>query len=303
MRNLLSNIITQAAISSEDFVVLSGDHGYALFDELRANRPDQFINAGVAEQNMIGLAAGLARQNFKPMVYGLSAFVPIRVLEQIKLDICFSKLPVIFVGDGAGLVYSTLGASHQCGEDIACLRPLPHIQIFSPCDAEELRVCFAEARNFDGPSYLRVGKSDRPSVNRASTLTSTNAHFTTESPEKRSLTFIGTGSMVSPGTEMAKELGVSFISVPRIKPFPKELFAMIAGMQKICVLEEHSRHGGLTSALLDAMAEADLPIPRVHSLSLEEKFSHRCGSYQYALSEHHISDPELFSRMRAELTN
>ncbi len=302
MRNLLSSLITQAAISQEEFVVLSGDHGYALFDELRSQRPGQFINVGVAEQSMVGIAAGLAKQNFKPLVYGLSAFVPIRVLEQIKLDVCYSQLPVIFIGDGAGLVYSTLGVSHQCAEDIACLRPLPHIKIFSPCDAEELRVCFEEARRFEGPSYLRVGKSDRPVVNAKNSLSSSAPHLTFEGKDRKML-FLGTGSMVSPGTQIAKELGFSFISIPRIKPFPNDLFALIEGTSKLAVLEEHSRYGGLTSAVLDALAQADLPIPKVRAICLQEKFSHLCGSYQYALSEHQLSDPELFNRMRWESAN
>ncbi|MDE2314713.1 MAG: transketolase, partial [Elusimicrobia bacterium] len=168
MRDILSSLITKSAAEDPRFLMLSGDHGYALFDEIRRARPGQFLNVGVAEQAMVGVAAGLARVGFRPAVYGLASFVPIRVLEQIKIDVCFSNLPVLFLGDGAGLVYSTLGASHQCGEDIACLRPLPGMRIYSPCDGEELRACYAEALGRAGPSYLRIGKSDRPSVHQKS---------------------------------------------------------------------------------------------------------------------------------------
>lgn len=302
MRNLLSQAITQSAIECSDFIVLSGDHGYALFDSIREKRPEQFVNVGVAEQSMVGLSAGLARVGFRPLVYGLCAFVPIRVLEQIKLDVCFSDLPVIFVGDGAGLVYSTLGVSHQCAEDIACLRPLPNIKIFSPCDAEELRVCFEEARAYEGPSYLRVGKGDRPAVNSPHTLSSTKPHFTHSDPaQKNSVVFMGTGSMVAPGTDAARNLGVSFISVPRIKPFPKEIFSLISGFGKVCVLEEHSRYGGLTSALLDGLVESELDVPKIKAFCLKEKFSHRCGSYQYALSEHEMSDSQIQERLASEI--
>ena len=138
--------------------MLTGDHGYALFDEFRHRLPDQFINAGIAEQNMVGVAAGLAKAGYKPIVYGLSAFVPVRVLEQIKLDICYEGLPVTLVGDGAGMVYSSLGGSHQSTEDIAVLRAIPAIRILSPCDAFEMDYAMDHALRFEAPTYLRMGK-------------------------------------------------------------------------------------------------------------------------------------------------
>src|SRR6266576_397379 len=99
MRNAFSPSLVDAARRDERGVLLTGDHGYALFDEFRRVCPGQYINAGVAEQNMVGLAAGLAKGGLRPVVYGLSAFVPVRVLEQIKLDVCYQVLPVLFIGD------------------------------------------------------------------------------------------------------------------------------------------------------------------------------------------------------------
>src|SRR6478752_10429980 len=104
MRNAFAGMLVQAARSDPRVVLLTGDHGYALFDEFRRACPSQYLNAGVAEQNMVGVAAGLAKGGFRPIVYGLSAFVPMRVLEQIKLDVCYESLPVVFIGDGAGVV-------------------------------------------------------------------------------------------------------------------------------------------------------------------------------------------------------
>src|SRR3954467_10502277 len=127
MRSVFSKSILAAAQADSKVLLLTGDHGYALFDEFRQHAPTQFINAGVAEQNMVGVAAGLAKAGYRPIVYGLSAFVPVRVLEQIKLDVCYEGLPVVLVGDGAGVVYSTLGTSHQSTEDVAALRALPHL--------------------------------------------------------------------------------------------------------------------------------------------------------------------------------
>ncbi|CCI18624.1 putative transketolase, C-terminal section (TK) (fragment) [Microcystis aeruginosa PCC 9807] len=117
MRNAFSDALVKFALGDERVLLLTGDHGYALFDDFRQACPKQYINAGVAEQNMVGVAAGLAKSGFFPVVYGLSSFLPIRVLEQIKLDICYEQLKVLLIGDGAGVVYSSLGSSHQSTED------------------------------------------------------------------------------------------------------------------------------------------------------------------------------------------
>jgi transketolase len=295
MRELLSRVITQAAVSDPSCLVLSGDHGYALFDEIRRERPGQFLNVGIMEQGMVGIAAGLAKVGMKPIVYGLSAFVPIRVLEQIKLDVCVMGLPVKFLGDGAGLVYSTLGLSHHCAEDLACLRPLPGMRIYSPCDEAELATCFAEMLAYDGPAYLRIGKSDRPKV---------HAHapadcrpVATASGRSREVALVATGSMSSIATETARELGITAYSVPRIKPFLPEWVDELAAYGRLIVLEEHSRHGGLFSLLAEEMIEREKP-PRLSSLSLADRFAHLCGSHQYALSEFGLSDPQLRARIR-----
>jgi transketolase len=298
MREVLSQLLVRSAVEDPDFVVLSGDHGYALFDALRREKPGQFINAGVAEQAMVGTAAGLARVGFKPVVYGLAAFVPIRVLEQIKLDVCFSGLPVIFLGDGAGLVYSTLGASHQAAEDLACLRPLPGIRIFSPCDAEELTACYREARASGGPCYIRVGKSDRASVH-DTPLASTAAHFVRR-PKDAAHCLVASGAMVDPCARIAAELGLACLSVPRIKPFDDGIFELLRPFRQAIVVEEHSAVGGLASAIMDASLRAEdrAPLPRLRGLALEEKFSKLCGSHQFALSEHALDDVRLKSRVR-----
>src|SRR5947209_20233243 len=141
MREACAKALVRCAQADERVVLLTGDHGYALFDEFRQVCPGQYLNAGVAEQNMVGVAAGLAKGGFRPVVYGLSAFIPVRVLEQIKLDICYEELPVVLIGDGAGVVYSTLGTSHQSTEDVAALRAVPHIGILSPADAREMTAC------------------------------------------------------------------------------------------------------------------------------------------------------------------
>lgn len=295
MRERLSELLSQAAFKDPRIIILSGDHGYSLFDRLRKERPGQFLNCGIAEQSMVGIAAGLAIQGFRPIVYGLAAFIPVRVLEQIKLDICFSKLPVLFLGDGAGLVYSTLGASHHAAEDIAALRPLPHMTLYSPCDAEELDVCFHAALKNKAPSYIRIGKSDRAQVCQGK-KESADFWVTHRGPAKR-VCVAATGSMVSPATAAAKKHGVDCVSVPVIHPVSKHLIEHLSVYRTVIVVEEHSEHGGLFSGLAEQFVKRYDDRPRIIPLTLKHKFADKCGSYQYALSEHELDDASIERRV------
>ena len=296
MRTLLSKMISESAKNDPNLYVLSGDHGYALFDEVRKSSPTQFINAGVSEQAMIGYASGMSKVGLKTILYGLSAFIPVRVLEQIKIDLCLSKRPAIILGDGAGVVYTTLGSSHQCAEDIACLRPLPNLSIYSPCDRFELEVCFEEAMKADHPVYIRIGKSDRPEVH-TQKPSSSGIHSVHEAGSK--IAMVATGSMASIAQEIGKKLGISVYSVSRIKPL-----ADLGALKKhphLLVLEEHSKYGGLFSTLSELASQDVSCQMKFTSFSLEEHFAHHCGSYQYALSEHQMSDVDLHKRVQARV--
>lgn len=300
MRDVLSSLLVTTA-ENPHFVVLSGDHGYALFDGLRSAAPGQFLNVGIAEQAMVGIAAGLARTGFLPCLYGLAAFVPVRVLEQIKLDLCFGNLPAIILGDGAGLVYSTLGVSHQSGEDIACLRALPHISIFSPADAHELRACWRDALAAGHVAYIRLGKADRPMVH-AGAVDSTGPLFTYRATDSGGGLIVATGSMVSPCTEFARSVGVDCVSVPRIRPLPPELGDLVSARSAVVVVEEHCRTGGLWTSILEEVASGGhASLATIESIALEPEFTHTSGSYQQALGEHALSDDRLRERLGAWL--
>ncbi len=306
MRTKLSDLLTEAAVNDSRVMILSGDHGYALFDSVRRARPDQFVNVGVAEQTLIGIAAGMAKAGYLPIAYGLAAFLPIRVLEQIKLDLCISKLPVLLLGDGAGLVYSTLGSSHQCAEDIAALRPMPNIRIYSPADEFELEAVFREVkasfttRSTQAPAYMRIGKSDRPSVH---TQPLVNADLAPLRKEGKRILLIGTGSMASSAIAIARSLDTDALSVIRIKPLPPRLLDEVMAYDTAYVLEEHNRAGGLFSAIAEAVCgtPAYLNRPRVVSISLRDQFAEHCGGHEYALSEHGMTNAQIQKRIQEDL--
>ncbi|NUN63503.1 transketolase [Pseudanabaena biceps] len=298
MRNAFSNALVNAAKSDQRVVLLTGDHGYSLFDEFRKVCPDQYINAGVAEQNMVGVAAGLAKAGFKPFVYGLSAFVPIRVLEQIKLDICYEQLPVILIGDGAGVVYSSLGSSHQSTEDIAALRAIPHIAILSPADSYEMTQCMNLALQSNQPVYLRIGKADLAPIH-DSLIDFQLGELCQVKQGTSKICLIATGSMVKTAMSVSEKLGnVEVWSAPCIKPINTEQVISIAQRHElIVVLEEHSVYGGLGSAIAEITSEYS-PI-RVRRIGIQDRFSKFCGSYQYLMEEHNLNLESVLLQIKA----
>lgn len=287
MRNAFSDALVAAAKADPKVLLLTGDHGYALFDPFRKACPDQYINCGIAEQNMVGVAAGLAKAGFKPIVYGLAAFVPIRVVEQIKIDVCYENLPVILIGDGAGLVYSHLGTSHQATEDIACTRAIPDLTVLSPADRFEMTATMQHALALSAPVYLRMGKSDRGDVH-AAPVTMRGGELL---PVKRSparIALIATGSMVRTAVELTDQgLDASVWSAPSIKPLNLDQLVAIAGeVDAIITLEEHSVMGGLGATIAELVsAQRPLPICRI---GIEDRFSITCGTWMHLLSEHKL---------------
>lgn len=296
MRSIFSQAILAAAEADPKVLLLTGDHGYALFDEFRKYRPQQFINAGIAEQNMVGVAAGLAKAGFKPIVYGLSAFVPMRVLEQIKIDVCYENLPVVFIGDGAGLVYSSLGSSHQSTEDIAALRAVPNIAILSPCDQQEMHYAMQQALQFTGPTYVRMGKSDVGQVHSSPVQINQGDLIQVRTSDNPQIAFVATGSMVKTALQLANTKNASAWSAPSIKPINTQQLQQIAqGVNTIVVLEEHSIYGGLGSLVAEIVSEQGLT--KVIRLGVQDRFSQKCGSYDYLLKEHQLDLDSLLPKI------
>lgn len=305
MREALSDALVKLASEDPKVILLTGDHGYALFDDFRKIHPDKYINAGIAEQNMVGVAAGLAKNGFRPIVYGLSAFVPIRVLEQIKIDVAHDALPVIFLGDGAGFVYSHLGTSHQSTEDISALRAVPNIEILSPGDRFEMTASLNHAYKRHTPVYVRIGKADLgdihteiPKFDAEKLLPITKNAFT-----NHGIVFIGTGSMALVAKRLANNSfeDASAWSAPDITGIPTEALVDLAKRASlVVVLEEHSINGGLGSAVAEILSE-HYPV-RVLRIGVDNMFSKTCGTYQHLLMEHGLDDESIVRKIKSYLS-
>lgn len=290
MRATFSDTLVRIAAQDSRVLLLTGDHGYSLFDAFRRSFPRRYINAGVAEQNMVGMAGGLARAGFRPFVYGLSAFIPVRVLEQIKLDVAHDNLPVVFIGDGAGFVYSHLGTSHQATEDIACTRAVPQLAVFSPADRYELSMCMEHAYAMHKPVYLRLGKADRGDVHSGPvSAKSIGELFKIRGGNRSSLSIVATGSLVRTAVALADAefKDATVWSAPFLKPMNVDQVADICeSSQAVVTLEEHSIYGGLGS-LISEISTATRPT-RILRVGVQDRFSLHCGSYEYLLREHEL---------------
>lgn len=252
---------------------------------------------------MVGMAAGLARAGFRPFVYGLSAFIPVRVLEQIKLDVAHDSLPVVFIGDGAGFVYSHLGTSHQSTEDIACTRAIPDLAVYSPADRFEVAACMQLAYESKSAVYLRMGKSDRGDVHTAALSTRSGDLLPVKAGNSTDVAFVATGSLVRTAMVIAADRysDAAVWSVPFIKPInQQQVIDVCRGVTTVVVLEEHSVLGGLGSVITEIASEF-APV-RVLRIGVNDRFSHYCGTYDYLLKEHGLDRAAIEQRIAAFCT-
>jgi transketolase len=286
-------------------VLLSGDIGNRLFDRFKAACPGRFLNCGVAEANMMGVAAGIAVNGLRPIVYTIAPFTTTRCLEQIRVDACYHAAPVIIVGTGAGLSYAALGPTHHSCEDIAILRPLPGISIICPCDAVELRLALAAALELDGPAYLRIGKKGEPLVHRHPPDFRIGRAISLR--EGRDVCIVATGNIMPVAIEAAVRLEAEGISAGvesfhTVKPLDTErLEALFRHHAVVATVEEHGRIGGLGSAVAEFRAGRREDGGRLVSFGVDDVFLHRVGSQDYARRAFGLTPERIAEEIRCAL--
>lgn len=288
MRNAFADEITKLGEADPRIVVLSGDIGNKLFDNFKAAAPGRFINCGIAEANMMGMAAGMALNGLRPVVYTITPFTTTRCLEQIKIDVGYHKAPVMIVGTGSGLSYAKLGPTHHSFEDIAILRVLPELMIFCPADVHELRVGMRAAFKQGQPIYVRLGKKGEPAVHSEPPEgLELGKALTIREGEGNDVCLIGTGNCVWIMTQAADILASRNIrarveSFHTVKPLDeKRLEEIFARYRAVALAEEHSRIGGLGSAVAEWMARRGGAMPRFLPFGIRDEFAHRVGSQNH----------------------
>lgn len=306
MRNAFADEITALAIADPSVVLLSGDIGNRLFDTFKAKCPDRFYNCGVAEANMIGLACGLALSELRPVVYTITPFLTYRVIEQIRLDLCYHKVPAVLVGTGSGLRYAGLGPTHHSLEEMAMLRTLPGMTVLAPADAHELRACLRDALNGTGPVYIRIGKKGEPVLHPATPPAAIGHSFMLCDGDDVCL--LAVGVMAEVALETAHRLadhGVSarVVSMPTVKPLDTILLADLFGQfPLVATLEEHGLIGGAGAAVAEWLADLEeSPRGRLVRFGTADHFLHTAGETEHAHHHFGLDAEAIFGRLIGRL--
>jgi transketolase len=257
-------------------------------------RPRQFLNAGVAEQNMTGLAAGMALSGKIVFTYSIGNFPTMRCLEQIRNDVCYHEANVKIVTVGGGFAYGPMGVTHHAIEDLAVMRAIPGLMVVAPGDPVETRAATRAITAHPGPCYLRLGKAGEPTVHPGPIEFQLGKAILFR--EGRDLTLISTGGMLQTAAKAAERLATQGIqtrvlSMHTLKPLDES--AVLAAAREtgcIATLEEHSVNGSLGSAVAELLAETwDVKVP-FKRIGMPPIFSPHIGSQEYMLQKHGLND-------------
>jgi transketolase len=284
MRTTFIETLVELAASDERIHLLTADLGYSVLEKFRDAYPRRYTNVGVAEQNMIGIAAGMALCGKVVFVYSIANFPTLRCFEQIRNDVCYHGANVKVVAVGGGLAYGAQGYTHHGVEDLAVLRALPGMTVTAPGDPIETRLVTAALAAHPGPGYLRLGKANEPRVHER--IPSFRLGHAIPVRTGSQVTLISTGAMLQESVRAVDVLagrGVSagVLSMPTVKPLDTEAIvsaAMRTGA--IVTVEEHSVTGGLGSAVGDVLAEAGSAC-LFRKFGLPDEVHHEIGSQMY----------------------
>lgn len=259
MRTAYLNTLYDLAMHDKRVYAMISDNGAIVYDKYRRDLPGQYLNLGISEANMLGMAAGMASCGKIPYAYTIGAFLAYRAYEFIRNDICLQNQNVKIVGTGAGEVYSALGPTHHSTEDLGGLRALPNLVILSPASPIEVQKATRAAYEYTGPVYLRLGTNKEPEIYTEDYTFEIGKGI--ELRKGKDITLIGTGSTLKDVLEIAEKLNASgidarVINIHTIKPIDKEIIIKaIEETGNIFTVEDHNIIGGLGSAVSEVIAE------------------------------------------------
>jgi transketolase len=284
MRTTFIQTLTEEAKLNENIFIITPDLGFSVLEKFRDLFPNRFLNVGIAEQNAVGVAAGLALSGKIVYVYSIVPFVTMRCFEQVRVDVAYMNTNVRLVGVGAGLSYGPAGATHHSIEDIAIMRNLPNMTVCCPGDPIEVREIVRQSVGYQGPMYIRLGKNGEPVIhNENQAITIGQAVQVTQGQD---LIIITTSNMLEEGKHIVDSMqdkgkSVALISMHTIKPFDiQTVLDLIKTGIPMVTLEEHNIIGGLGSAVAEVIAESGQAV-RFKRIGIQDIFCHEVGSQQY----------------------
>jgi len=303
MRNRFADVFYELGKADQRLCVVVADISPAgSIAKFRNEFPRRFINTGVSEQIMIGMAAGMAQRGLKPFAYTIATFALYRPFEMVRDDLCYQNLPVTVVGIGGGVTYSTLGATHHAQEDVAIASAVPNLSVIAPCDPSEVeaatRWCAVQEQ---GPVYLRLGKAGEPD-------------FSKEAPEPwvfgklrqvrpgRDVCILSYGPIMKRAFALAERLeaankSTAIFSVHTLKPLDREgLIRTLRTYAHVIVIEECAPNGSLAMRVKELAWNADINC-RIDAFTLKDAFIHCYGSHDDILDAHGLGVSEMAARL------
>lgn len=287
-------------------MLLTGDLGFGVLTPFAEALPEQFLNVGVAEQNMTGVATGLALEGKIVFTYSIGNFPTLRCLEQIRNDVCYHNANVKVVCIGGGFCYGPLGISHHATEDLAIMRVLPHMKVLAPGDLAETRLITKLAYETPGPCYLRLGRGGEAKIHQG-VLNFAMGQAIPLIPEG-DVVLLSTGGILMNAVkarEILESRGIfaSLYSLPFLQPLDDELIRRLGQTSKLMVtIEEHSIIGGLGGAVAEVLAEETGPRAPLMRIGLQEGFSCEVGDQEYLRKIYGLS-PEAIAQRVLEFFN
>jgi transketolase len=302
MRDSFALALNEISRERDDLFLITADisPASALIDFVKKN-PKRVIDVGVSEQVMTGLAAGLAMKGFRPFTYSIANFSVFRPFEQIRVDLSYQNLPVTVIGVGAGLSYSALGGTHHSLEDIAILSTLPNFQILTPSDPSEVIACVRASLEWEGPTYIRLGKSGEPDLSekyrdnfKVGSIRRIESPNNFES-KKAILTYGPITNWVLKKLELNKDiLEVDVFTCSSITPFPKkDIEALLNKYDSLTIVEEHYEKNGLGSIIKSNISPENWH-KKINVIGANFEWLHIYGSQEHLRNKVGITSSRLF---------
>ena len=290
--------------NDKDIFVLTADLGYKLFDNFKLKCPERFYDIGVAEANMIGVAAGLALSGKNVYCYSIIPFLVMRAYEQIRIDISYHNLNVKLIGVGGGFTYGLEGITHFGLEDFALMRSLSNMSIVVPADPLEAQVLARISCEYPGPLYIRLGRTGEPSIHDKMPKFIIGKAMLLKEGKKIALFAIG--NMVYIGKQLVdflgkKGLNPTLINMHTLKPLDVETILQITSTHEaLFTLEEHNIHGGLGSAIAEVLAENGC---RCHfkRFGIPEKLGNYIGNADYLRLKYGLTPEKIYENILYEI--
>ena len=303
MRGVFNKELLELARKDDRIFMVLADIGYGEIEPFAQAFPERYFNVGVAEQNMTGVACGIAMEGSIAVTYSIANFPTLRPLEQIRNDVCYHHANVKIVIIGGGLAYGALGVSHQATEDIAIMRALPVMVVVCPCDFAEATAATHAMIAHDGPVYYRCGYKKEPPVHHGSIDFRFGKALQVCDGSDLTFMFSGTiGNQVLPAAEALEKLGIKcrVVSMHTVKPIDKDaIVAAACETGGIVVVEEHQMAGGLGGAVAEVLCDACVSAKKFLRLALPDVYVSEVGSHEWLLDQYGLSTAKIVERVKA----